>query len=160
MHCAQVPIKHAVTSQMGKMYSKTSKQSDTLGTGCLSLAERLFSSWRFCGNFLKMKSWTKILPFMSQPYMHGPLPEATQSTIFYIKFSSPVTGLLSSVEAQISVTCASTSVVFASAGSPIPHSDNSPPLLLHASGWPSWNIWIRSLKFTVSGRSKQANKQA
>ena len=51
---------------------------------------------------------------MSQPYMHGPLPEAIQSTIFYSKFSPPVTGLLSSVEAQISVTCASTSVVFAS----------------------------------------------
>ena len=46
--------------------------------------------------------------------MHGPLPEGTQSTIFYIKFSPPVTGLLSSVEAQISVTRASTSVVFAS----------------------------------------------
>ena len=49
-------------------------------------------------------TWTKL----------GPLPEATQSTIFYIKFSLPVTGLLSSVEAQISVTRASTSVVFAS----------------------------------------------
>ena len=48
--------------------------------------------------------------------MHGPLPEATQSTTVYIsyKFSPPVSGLLSSVEAQISATRASTSVVFAS----------------------------------------------
>ena len=39
--------------------------------------------------------------------------EATQSTTAYIKFRPPVSGLPSSVEAQISATRASTSVVFA-----------------------------------------------
>ena len=42
-------------------------------------------------------------------------------------------------------------------GSPILHSDSSPPLASHASRRSSWNIWIRSFK--VSGRSK-ASKQA
>ena len=45
--------------------------------------------------------------------MHGPVPEATQSTAVYIEFRPPVSGLLS-VEAQISAMRASTSVVFGS----------------------------------------------
>ena len=47
------------------------------------------------------------------PFMHGPLPEATQSTTVPIKFVPPVSDLPSSVEAQNSSTRASTSVVFA-----------------------------------------------
>ena len=44
--------------------------------------------------------------------MHGPLPEAMQSTTIPIKFVPPVSDLPSSVEAQTSATRASTSVVF------------------------------------------------
>ena len=46
--------------------------------------------------------------------MHGPLPEATQSTTVPItEFVPPVSDLPSSVEAQTSATRVSTSVVFA-----------------------------------------------
>ena len=45
--------------------------------------------------------------------MHGPLPEATQSTTVPIKFVPPVSDLPSSVEAETSSMHASTSVVFA-----------------------------------------------
>ena len=54
--------------------------------------------------------------------MHGPLPEVTQSTIGHSKFVPPVSGLLSSVEAQTSAMDASTLVVFAA----MLHSDSSP----------------------------------
>ena len=49
---------------------------------------------------------------MSAVY-HGLLPEAAQSTTVHIKFSPPVSGLPSLVEAQTSVMRASTLVVFA-----------------------------------------------
>ena len=58
---------------------------------------------------------TKFLAFMSAVYAWPPaaLPnEATQSTTVHIKFVPPVSGLPSSVEAQTSATCVSTSVVF------------------------------------------------
>ena len=59
---------------------------------------------------------TKFLAFMSAVYAWAPaaLPnEATQSTTVHIKFVPPVSGLPSSVEAQTSVTRASTLVVLA-----------------------------------------------
>ena len=90
--------------------------------------------------------------------MHGPLPEATQSTTIPIKFVPPVSDLSSSVEAQTSSTRSSTSVVFASG-----------PLrcaLTVAFHRPShqWQCFMHDfdireifecahLKFTVSGRS-------
>ena len=88
--------------------------------------------------------------------MHGPLPEATQSTTISIKFVPPVSDLSSSVEAQTSATRASTSVVFAPG-----------PLrctLTVALHWPSHQCFMHDfdireifecahLKFTVSGRS-------
>ena len=49
---------------------------------------------------------------MSAVYAWPAVPEATQPTTVRIKFRPPVSGLPSSVEAQISATRASTSVVF------------------------------------------------
>ena len=90
--------------------------------------------------------------------MHGPVPEATQSTTVYIEFRPPVSGLLS-VEAQISAMRASTSVVFASGPRYC--------TLTVALHWPQMlYVELREifecahLKFMVSGRSKQASKQA
>ena len=89
--------------------------------------------------------------------MHGPLPETRP-----VKQPSqppPVSGLPSSVEAQISATRASTSVSFASGPRYC--------TLTVALHWPHMlHIDLREifeyahLKFTVSGRSKQASKQA
>ena len=88
--------------------------------------------------------------------MHGPLPEATQSTTVYIKFRPPVSGLPPSVKAQISATRASTSVIFASGPRYC--------TLTVAIHWPHMvhvdlcEIFeCARLKFTVSGWSKQAS---
>ena len=88
--------------------------------------------------------------------MHGPLPEATQSTTVYITFRPPVSGLPSSAEAQISATRASTSVVFTSGPRYC--------TLTVAFHWPHMvHVDLREifecahLKFTVSGRAKQAS---
>ena len=89
--------------------------------------------------------------------MHGPLPETRP-----MKRPSqppPVSGLLSSVEVQISATRASASVVFASG----PEYCTLTVVLY----WPHMlHIDLHEifeyahLKFAVSGRSKQASKQA
>ena len=63
------------------------------------------------GLSLKPKSQTKFGWRLRVPYMHGPLPEATQSTTVYIKIVQPVSSLPSSVEAQTIAKRASTSVV-------------------------------------------------
>ena len=84
--------------------------------------------------------------------MHGPLPEATQSTTIYIKIRPPVSGLPSLVEAQISATRASTSVVFTS----------GPRYCTLTVAFHWVHVDLREilecahLKFTVSGWSKQA----
>ena len=90
------------------------------------------------------------------PFMHGLLPEVTQSTTVYIKFRPPVSGLPLSVEAQISATQASTSVVFASGPQYC--------TLTVTFHWPHMvHVNLREifecahLKFTVSGQSKQAS---
>ena len=90
---------------------------------------------------------------MSAVYTCPPrVPEATQSTTVCIKFVPPVSGLLSSVEAQTSTTCASTSVVSgppSSTGLHMLHDINLCGIFECAH-----------LKFTVSGRSKQASKHS
>ena len=93
---------------------------------------------------------------MSAVHAWPAVSEATQSTTVFIKFRPPVSGLPSLVEAQISATRASTSVIFASGPRYC--------TLTVALHWP--HIDLREifecahLKFTVSGRSKQASKQA
>ena len=100
------------------------------------------------------KLYTEIMAFMSVVYAWP----ATQSTTVHIKLSQPVSGLPSSVEAQTSATRASTSVVFA----PGPRYCT----LTVALHWPHmFHVDLREifecahLKFMVSGRSKQTNKQ-
>ena len=82
------------------------------------------------------------LVFMSVVCMCGPIPEVTQSTTIHIKLVPPVSGLLSSVQAQTSATRASTSVVFAP-GFNILHYIDLREIFECAH-----------LKFTVSGLSK------
>ena len=100
------------------------------------------------------KLYTEIMAFMSAVYAWP----ATQSTTVHSKFSQPVSGLPSSVEAQTSATRTSTSVVFA----PGPRCCT----LTVALHWPQMlhvdlcEIFeCAHLKFTVSGRSKQTNKR-
>ena len=100
------------------------------------------------------KLYTEIMAFMSAVYAWP----ATHSTTVHIKFSQPASGLPSSVEAQTSATRASTSVVFA----PGPRYCT----LTVALHWPHMlHVDLREifecayLKFTVSGRSIQTNKQ-
>ena len=94
--------------------------------------------------------------------MHGPLPEATQSTTVPSKFVPPVSDLPSSVEAQTSSMRASTSVVFA----PGPLRCTLTVALHRALHRPShqWQCFMHDfdireifecahLKFMVSGRS-------
>ena len=83
--------------------------------------------------------------------MHGPLPEATQSTTVHIKFVPPVSDLPSSVEAQTSATRASTSVVFA------PGLDSDSSLHMLHTQYRDIDLCeifeCAHLKFTVSGQS-------
>ena len=94
------------------------------------------------------------MAFMSAVYAWP----ATQSTTVHIKFSQPVSGLPSLVEAQTSATRASTSVVFA----PGPRYCTLTvalhwPHILHVDHREIFEC--AHLKFTVSGRSKQTNKR-
>ena len=63
------------------------------------------------GLSFKPKPQTKFGWRLRVPFMHGPLPEATQSTTIHIKFVQSVSNLPSSVEAQTITKHASTSVV-------------------------------------------------
>ena len=78
--------------------------------------------------------------------MHGPLPQATQSTTVRIKFVPPVSSLLSSVEAQTRATRASTSVVFAPGLWRCILMPSTGIHMLHTRYRSSWNIWMRSFK--------------